>query len=388
MRRYGGDPSVVLPYLLFVTSNLFQATSGLIANGPAATTVANVFADIPNIGGVTCIAKDIIGNTLFVGTKTGRLLTSSFEDRIVEGGGGLGQRRRREWMELTSDDYITKFPIYSILVDERDDYDYIYVGSGDRYVSIWRGEMGAMGYALARTLGPHTGWVKAMARDGESKALYSIGCDRIECWDVSDRIDDDVRHVSTRTIHSSPIAGSTLSSDLLCLCLIEERRCLISGGVDGRVHCWSLNRADPRPTASCRIHDGRINAIVHHAPLRLIFSVGHDGVLRVSELTSDDAAGDAGVITMVSYEVDGRPRLSALCIIVDEGPRGCKLGLGTTDGKVIILRMTMNEEGQASFAEEDILEVEGDHMIYSICKSPAPSILVGHAKGLVEWDIL
>jgi len=309
----------------------------------------------------------------------------------ASGGGPL-----TTWEGVYSDDHACKFPVYSIaFAEERDDDgdEFVFAGAGDRFVSVWHREKEEKekedsSFIFVRTLGPHTGWVKALAHGGGggTNILYSIGCNCIESWDVS-HVRNDVRHISKRSIENSPSMGSTLSSDLLSLCLIDGT-CLISGGVDGRMHCWSLDPTDTKPFFTCRSHDGRVNAIVHHTPLGLIFSVGHDGVLLASKFTA------GGMKTMAAFEVDGSPRLSALCI-VDESPCVCKLGLGSTDGRVFIVRVTASEDDDISIAEECKLEVEGNPMIYSVCKCPArtngafgPSILVGHAKGLIEWKYI
>ena len=96
---------------------------------------------------------------------------------------------------------------------------------------------------------------------------------------------------------------------------------------------------------------------------------------------------------MTAFEVEGAPRLSALCI-VNESPGGCKLGLGSTDGRVVVVQVTVRKD-DVSIVEECRLEVDGNPMIYSVCKNPppkdgafSPSILVGHAKGLIEWKLI
>ena len=367
MRR--GPSSALLS--LAILANLVLGPGALIVEGPPSA--VSIF---PN--GATCLVSNADGTTLIAGTKTGRMLVSSRTSR--------GDQRGADeltWEEVLSDDYGSKFPVYSLAFAERDGDEFFFAGAGDRFVSVWRREK-EDSFNLVRTLGPHTGWVKALAYSGGTNTLYSIGCNCIESWDLSQV--RDVRHIYKRTIENSPFMGSTLPSDLLSLCLIEGR-CLVSGGVDGRMHCWSLDPTDTKPFCTGRSHDGRVNSIVHQSQLGLIFSVGHDGVLLASKLTA------GGMETMTAFEVEGAPRLSALCI-VNESPGGCKLGLGSTDGRVVVVQVTVRKD-DVSIVEECRLEVDGNPMIYSVCKNPppkdgafSPSILVGHAKGLIEWKLI
>ena len=378
----GGCPSSALLSVAVLANLVLGPGCALIVEGPSSA--------------ATCLASNADMTILIAGTKTGGMMVASRttsrgrDQQRGAAGGGLPTT----WEEVHSDDYRSKFPVYSIaFAGERDDGDeFFFAGAGDRFVSVWRRrekeERGDSSFEFVRTLGPHTGWVKALAYGGDANTLYSIGCNCIESWDVS-HVRDDVRHISKRTIENSPSMGSTLSGDLLSLCLIDGI-CLVSGGVDGRMHCWSLDPTVTKPFFTGRSHDGRVNAIVHHTPLGLIFSVGHDGMLLASILTT---SGGGGMETKAAFEVDGAPRLSALCI-VDESPGGCQLGLGSTDGRVVIVRVTASED-DISIAEEYRLEVDGNPMIYSVCKSPArtigafgPSILVGHAKGLIEWKYI
>lgn len=357
--------------VLFLVVLVVLQSGALVVEGPSVS--KNI---IPSTG-VTCLALSADGKTLIAGTKTGRILVSSRTSQEAQGG-------PLTWEEVSSDEYGCKFPVYSLAFGEQNGGgEFLFAGAGDRFVSVWRKEK--VSFNLVHTLGPHTGWVKALAYSRSTNTLYSIGCNCIESWDFSRQVD--VGHISKWSIENSPSMGSTLSGDLLSLCLIEGR-CLVSGGVDGRIHCWSLDFTKVKPFFSCRSHDGRVNAIVYQTTLGLIFSVGHDGVVIASKLTF------GAMETVVAFKVEGTPRLSALCI-VNEDQSGCKLGLGSTDGRVIVVRVTVSEQDIISIAEECRLKVDGNPMIYSVCKCPAPSnddsspsILVGHAKGLIEWGLI
>jgi hypothetical protein len=65
--------------------------------------------------------------------------------------------------------------------------------------------------------------------------LFSIGCKCIETWKKREDSDEWV-HLFKSLIESDPMQGSTLSSDLLCLCSLAENGRIESGGVDGRIH--------------------------------------------------------------------------------------------------------------------------------------------------------
>ena len=113
-------------------------------------------------------------------------------------------------------------------------------------------------------------------------------------------------------------------------------------------------------------------------------------MLHVSRLTSDALMG--GIEAIAAFKVEGNTRLSTLCI-VSESPSDYKLGSISTDGRVITIQVTASEDN-IFIAEGDTLEVDGNPMIYSLCIRSAPSnvvcspsILVGHANGLIEWDL-
>lgn len=312
--------------------------------------------------GVTSIASSNHG-LVVVGTKTGRILVSSDDDRSE----GL------RWEEFDRAAYGPKYPIYSLSIG----HNLVFAGAGDRYISVWTLE--ESGFGLRGILGPHTGWVKDLAYCENSSVLYSIGCNCIESWDVKDT--SRVKHLSKRRIENSPEMGSTLSSDLLSLCLLSGE-CLLSGGVDGRIHTWSLDPMKNTPLYSSRIHDGRVNAVTYASQLRLIFSVGNDGKIATSQLTD----GSDGLRVVSELVVDDKSvRLSSLHVTKQQG-NTCLLVVGTTAGGVIFIEVRV-DEGAIQMRIDRSFSLDGEPTVYSVgTYDDDSSLLVGHAKGLVQIE--
>lgn len=345
---------------LLVVAGLSNLVYGLDVKGPL----------IPKqilTTGITSLASNKDRTTLVAGTKSGRILTATRE---------VADNEQSAWVELPREEYGSKFPVYSLALGRDAEGEVLFAGAGDRLVSTWRKKSGS--FRFSSTLGPHTGWVKDTKYHQKTDTLFSIGCNCIESWDCSQT---PIRHVSKRAIENSPEMGSTLSSDLLSLCLIDDL-CLVSGGVDGRVHLWSLDPLEMGPF-SYRCHDGRVNSLAYSATMGLIFSVGHDGMMVASTVKTDSLQ------VLSEVEVMGSPRLSTV-FIIDEDASGssCKLALGTTDGRLIILTVEKSDD-KTVMNEESRLELDGQPMIYSICSFHLPvsdgcpySILIGHATGM------
>jgi len=318
--------------------------------------------------GVSSLVPSGDGTMLVAGTKSGQILVSTINSEDVKGGPD-------KWIELPTDEYQPKFPVYSLTFGT--DGKVLFAGNGDRFVSTWR--LDNHGFRFSNKLGPHTGWVKAVAFHLGTQTLYSIGCNCIESWDCSK---DPIRRVSKRAIESSPDFGATLSSDLLCLCLVDGL-CLASGGVDGRIHLWSLDILQPEAYCSFPCHSGRVNAMSFSARYGLLFSIGHDGKVCASRPYTESLEW------VDSFVLDGSPRLSALCMMQENGD-GCKLAMGTTDGQIIAATVEV-QDGKVSLTEKSRVQIENNPMIYSICRSRIDpdaqgrfGIYVGHATGMIE----
>eukprot|EP00536_Pseudo-nitzschia_multiseries_P005287 jgi/Psemu1/318613/estExt_fgenesh1_pm.C_970004 len=352
--------------------------------------------------------------------------------------------------ELKSRDYETKYPVYSIATASQKgknslsggpEESFLFFGSGDRWISVWKLTYNdfdeypqdenratqAPIFDYVQKLGPHTGWVKALVYDDTNEILHSIGCNCIESWNCSrlngyhlKRDNDDesslpIFHITKRTIENCPNLGTTLSSDLLCLCLIkstignDEGLCplLVSGGVDGRIHLWisdpsvkrkqDLSSFDGRtPLHTTLAHNGRVNAIAYSSAMGTIFTVGNDGVLAVFRVSSDDEFESIFKLEIVDVSTkESASRLTDVSITMEHRETGeCSLAVGTSKGEVYFTTAKLKSDGDVTCQlKNDHVTVKEGSMIYSLsCERNkgtklTPRIWIGHASGLVTLDV-
>lgn len=389
--------------------------------------------------GTTSVNYALDGSSIVVGTKKGGIFLRSLnnEDETASGGGNASENDIDCWSKVRSDHYETKYPIYSLASASQTENTaepkgkIVFCGSGDRWISVWKvvwdGSAGnpiPPNVEFLQKLGPHTGWVKSLVYDDENQLLHSIGCNCIESWDCSKlnaverRKDDDTfvldcSHIAKRTIENCPTMGVTLSSDLLSLCLMtlpvgsNERpsRCLISGGVDGRIHLWI---SDPRengidntsnndrrnPLHTALAHNGRVNAIVYSPSINAIFTVGHDGALSVFRVSFDKGFELLSKLIIEDDSKETVPRLTAAVITTSsEEQDKCSLALGSSSGDVYFTTVEIDSDGELRCAlESNHATVEEGSMIYSLCceghnRTESPHQLwVGHASGLITFE--
>ena len=361
------------------------------------------------------------------------------------------ENRRDGWSELKARNYKTKYPIYSIaaaalsqkgtnsLPGGQNDI-FIFCGSGDRWISVWkvtnddyngnsRNENRSTQtplFEFVQKLGPHTGWVKALVYDDKNRLLHSIGCNCIESWDCSrmngdhlQRDDGDdplipISHIAKRTIENCPTIGTTLSSDLLCLCLVTSTvgsddklsRLLVSGGVDGRIHLWisdhTMKRKDDvssfdgrTPLHTILAHNSRVNAIVYSSAINTIFTVGNDGVLAVFRVSLDEGFELISKLKIKDSSVESTSRLTAVSITKEvRKEKKCFLAVGASNGEIYFISTEIENDGSIECQlKSDHVTVEEGSMIYSLsCQENkgtklSPRLWVGHATGLVALDI-
>jgi len=352
---------LVSPFRMLLTGMLLWSVKPLsIQGGPRALGPSTTILST----GISSLVSSPDG-MIVVGTKTGRILVSHRTRNM---------QQDTVWHELDKEQYITNYPIYSLAVGD----DLMFAGAGDRYVSVWTQK--GVSFNFQGKLGPHTGWVKDLAYCQNSKLLYSIGCNCVESWDITDT--STIRHVSKRSIENSPDTGSTLSSDLLSLCLVDGH-CLLSGGVDGRIHVWSLDPLEMEPVLSSRIHDGRVNAMVFSSEMEVLFSVGHDGRIVASRLGKGRLEGNSSLLVG-----DRSSRLTSLCLM-SECRTGCRLVVGTAEGNIVCIDVH-GDLNSIDMKEYSTFSIAGEPMVYSlgaVCSTTAAraqsTILVGHARGLV-----
>jgi hypothetical protein len=331
-----------------------------------------------------------------------------------------------EWMRLnTHGIYETKYPIYSLITSSK----HLFCGDGNRRITVWKGnkltatkrhssnwqqyqkqqqqqqQQQQQRFHYIQELGPHTGWVKDVVYDDHNSLLHSIGCNCIETWDCSVF---PFQHQAKRSIENSPAMGSTLSSDLLCLCLIQDSeydstRILVSGGVDGRIHLW---RSDPYrcskqlPLCSVRVHDGRVNKVVYSKALNVILSVGSDGKLSACRVHSGWEATAA--LSQIPFVRSGCPllnldlRLTTMILVEDDAyAKQCHVALGSSNGQVRLASINALDNDKLFYGkDQNMVQLTDEPLIYALaCETfttlpDKRRLWVGHATGLVSINII
>jgi WD40 repeat protein len=308
------------------------------------------FAETPD--GIQGLNVDVL-HRMLIGTKRGDIA----ELAVDATGPGPVHCSILNWYSSSAATGTTRFPIYSLATSN----DTIFAGSGDRYVSLWPLEQQIVAKnhpkgswwgqkSIKQRLGPHTGWVKALAFD--SDCLYSIGCNRIEKWtqssvvaqrginvDVPPRSTTEWSRAGSIVVNScaAPNKACTLSSDLLCMatCRVvvvvdkdaqrqEQCSILAVGGVDGRIHWYNLtasNSGQTRPydniaLATLAAHQGRVTALRFVPEEQILISASHDGTVQCWSLCCHDTKSsgicDLSVLCVASAALDTGTRITAL----------------------------------------------------------------------------
>lgn len=357
------------------------------------------------------------GMRLLVGTKRGALLETF-----------IGADSTSSNVKQLDDMHAQELkPIYSMINFElslgsawrNETSQIIACGGGDRFVTIWQSLSTLPQPYISARLGPHTGWVKDVVYDHENHKLFTIGCNFIEIWhkeievgtqdkkDCLEKKEGSITWVKgpQLKIESCPLNGSTLSSDLLCLCLDnpKEPKLLFSGGVDGRIHVWDTGRLDEdtNPIQAFSAHDGRVNKIVIATQAKVLFSIGHDGTLQCIDLSlgnrtfHNDLVRDSKTITCTD---DESSRLLSLCIVQD-GIDVSSVAVGTSNGSVHLMHIRRKEDKSIEIFSRkgEYVELQGRPSIHAVSASrhitndigrfSHHTIAIGHSKGLTLWDI-
>ncbi|CAJ1966726.1 unnamed protein product [Cylindrotheca closterium] len=366
----------------------------------AGSTNSFSFADVANQG-ITSLLKEEKSGTILAGTKSGEVLQSM--DNAMT------------WTQLSGYNHKPKYPVYSLAVETKASNDNdknsklgrIFCGRGDRYISVWDTEI----KEYVQRLGPHTGWVQDLAYNEDAQILYSIGCNCIEVWDCSgrDTSDGSIRHISKLSVENSVLA-STLSSDLLRLCLVDgqhvssdkergkgtkaEKKIIMFSGVDGRIHLRSSYRQ------TSLVHKGRINALTYSSmKSQILFSVGNDGKLCASRI---NFYSSMEIELLAELELKGLPRLTTVTILEEADNGELYLVVGTTEGDIIFVSAKVkSSDNSITLMEGGTTNVHNGAKIYSAIALPKGSpfepniemgsshtgtrvLLVGHAKGLTK----
>jgi hypothetical protein len=337
----------VLLHLHVFRAIVFSLVASVAAWTLQPLTIRNCPA-FPNTG-VTSLhpwkESDGTQNILIAGTKNGRIfrrVAVDADDWILVNPKGV---------------YDSKYPLYSLTSS----FSHLFCGGGNRYISVWsqaetNDNPPTPLFHYQQELGPHTGWVKDLVYDHRHALLHSIGCNCIETWDCSSQ---PFQHYTKRSIENSPTMGTTLSSDLLCLALIETNNeiCLVSGGVDGRIHLW---QSDPRQRSwsggqlldSKRVHNGRVNKIMYSAAIDAILSVGNDGTLSACRIRKV-AESNVSIDTLASFNMGASEddlRLTALSFLGDNTDKmECIVAAGSADGQVLVATVKANDNGEVEY---------------------------------------
>jgi len=339
------------------------------------------------IGGVTALFHLASQKEVVIGTKRGLIYVVRDLSET--------QPFRDKWARRTllSEQPIQKstcstpqqqsFPIYCI--DSNPDGSTLFCGAGDRQVAVWnrqQDDVSGKSLVKSQSLGPHTGWVKDLEVDAQHQLVHSIGCNCIEtwCWPPSG---EEWVHKRKTTIESSPIAGCTLSSDLLCLQRVafgkELEQRILAGGVDGRIHVWESGTMNH--IGSFAAHSGRVNALSFLPQRELVLSGGSDGRL----LGWDSRHLSAVSEPVVSWNFGDQVRITALSHVTHEADT--IVLVGTNVGEIIVVELRDDHDESQS----QRLKLENDTAIYSFCPLPTAfgsmEVLVGHANGICVLEL-
>lgn len=292
------------------------------------------------------------------------------------------------------------FPIYSLATDDAQTT--LFCGGGDRYVTVWEKQTKTHGWSKVQRLGPHTGWVKDVVYDKHHQVLHSIGCNCIETWkhqETDSETDNDNQQPwylwKHSSIESSVSAGSTLSSDLLCLCLVAEMALpgyFVAGGVDGRIHLWGAGEA--KPVSSVTAHAGRVNSLAAAPKARLLFSGSHDGTVKCWYMKgcADIALPAAASATL---DAGGGARITTLTC-VNDCLNSTQICFGTQNGLVGLASAGRVSNGGVEFSLLQTLQLDGGPTIHALAMLPprqdesastSTTLAVGHSLGMAFIDI-
>ena len=234
------------------------------------------------------------------------------------------------------------FPIFSMAsTSDGDPPIQLFCGGGDRFISVWQLHEENK-WTCPQRLGPHTGWVKDVLYDHRGDSLHSIGCNCIESWKRADGME--WTHAAKRSIQTSLEKGATLSSDLLCLCALDEADCFFAGGVDGRIHAWSCDTGVKDPLDSIRMHDGRINVMAFSRTARLFFSSGHDGTVQCRRDFQGSPLRTVADAQINIFDVNGKPaRVTALALL-EESCDYVQFMIGTANGELACFEAAVKKD--------------------------------------------
>ena len=406
-----------------------------------------LFHHIPSFVGVGItsilpVPSSTYSNSYYVGTKRGKIKQLDILDDDMQDAPSkqkMIQHQIHDIEDVTNGKRLKPYPIFSMMSvpnDNSDSCDHdLLAGGGDRYVTVWRKdkENDSGAWKVVDQLGPHTGWVKDLASinyaiqstndssidDDGNICIFSIGCNCIEVWSV---IDGKYQHIHKLQIDSSIEMGCTLSSDLLCLTTFSEHTAcddsstisnyLFAGGVDGRIHQWTVHNKDEYVNAGVvSAHSERVNALMVCHDMNILVSCGSDKYIHCRAMSNADPSewevASMDISRCCVIEDDRKKddtqsiqsKVTALCTIYEESKRAV-IAAATSCGCVVIvnIKQSENEGLKLSFlkdisitnqlGEKDEDKTAVIHTLSS-CKQYDNTyrILIGHSASLLVWDI-
>lgn len=113
---------------------------------------------------------------------------------------------------------------------------YVYTGSADRKIKVWKRHKGERKHSLVATLEKHKSAVNALALSSDGSVLYSGACDRsIVVWERESNGGGNMVVVGALRGHSKAI---------LCLAVVSDL--LFSGSADKTIRIWKKSGIDKK----------------------------------------------------------------------------------------------------------------------------------------------
>ena len=232
-------------------------------------------------------------------------------------------------------------------------------------------------------------------------------CKGIEVWCTIDGV---YKHVHKLQIDSSVKLGCTLSSDLLCLATADEeskskeKNYIFAGGVDGRIHRWSIHSSSNDKflsAGSFSAHDGRVNDLAVCQSMGILVSIGSDGYVHCRLM--DNSCMNPSEWKVVSLDITDyfrkdsdtistQRKATSLCIIHEDSSKA-QICVGTSCGHAVLININKADDMMhASFISDVYIaseKVEGNVVVHALCSDQyedSSRILIGHSNGLSIWD--
>lgn len=109
---------------------------------------------------------------------------------------------------------------------------FVYTGSADRKIKVWKKHTGEKKHSLVATMGRHKSAVNALALSTDGSALYSGACDRsILVWEKDTSV---AFNSGGHMVVAGALRGHTKA--ILCLAVVSDLVC--SGSADNTVRIW------------------------------------------------------------------------------------------------------------------------------------------------------